>query len=416
MPAEEVASHQRARIHFAMIEIVGERGYPAVTVRLLAQLAGVSTRTFYEHFRDKEECFLSTYDVVVQRAVGRIVASQEGESDWRQRLRLALTAFAHEVADRPTAARLALIEASGAGTSALEQMQRTEGIFEAMLSGSFSRAETQMPPLLIKGVVSGIVAVARVRLAAGREQELIELVEELLAWTLSIHGGGMTEVVELDRSASGGSTAGLTVGSRSQQNGRRSRDDDRPLILAAVTKLAAAKSYQQLTASRIRAAAGVSRRSFDSHFASVEDCFLAALEVRTAEMLEYAAGHTLGKGWPEDVSRAVNALCLRIADDPAFVALAFIEVFGAGTSAMRGQGEMAAIIAERFCASAPPAQRPRQLAAEASVGAVWALLRHNVASGKARQLQRGAPTLSYLMLAPAIGSPAAVEAVSGLSQ
>ena len=48
--ATEVAADQRARIHGAMVSLVSERGYSAVTVRELAGAAGVSTRAFYEHF------------------------------------------------------------------------------------------------------------------------------------------------------------------------------------------------------------------------------------------------------------------------------------------------------------------------------------------------------------------------------
>ncbi|HET7589657.1 MAG TPA: helix-turn-helix domain-containing protein, partial [Solirubrobacterales bacterium] len=54
-PATEVAAHQRARIHSAMVELAADRGYKAVTVRDLARLAGVSSRAFYKHFNGKEE-------------------------------------------------------------------------------------------------------------------------------------------------------------------------------------------------------------------------------------------------------------------------------------------------------------------------------------------------------------------------
>ena len=56
----DVAAHQRMRIHGAMVEIAGEQGYEAVTVRGLTRTAGVSSRTFYERFEGKEECFLET--------------------------------------------------------------------------------------------------------------------------------------------------------------------------------------------------------------------------------------------------------------------------------------------------------------------------------------------------------------------
>lgn len=90
MAAADVAAHQSARIHRAMIEIVAARGYDAVKVRELVHLAGVSSAAFYKHFESKEDCFLRTHDLVVRRATRRIIASQAGEEAWKERPRLIL--------------------------------------------------------------------------------------------------------------------------------------------------------------------------------------------------------------------------------------------------------------------------------------------------------------------------------------
>ena len=85
---ERVASHQRARIYAAMIELVAERGYGAVTVLGLARRAGVSKHTVYEHFPGgKQECFLCTYELIVWRSCKRVGAAQKDCRDWRERLR-----------------------------------------------------------------------------------------------------------------------------------------------------------------------------------------------------------------------------------------------------------------------------------------------------------------------------------------
>src|SRR5687767_6279952 len=59
---EEVAASQRGRLLVAMSDVVGEKGYAAATVADVLAKAGVSRRTFYEHFADKEACFLAAYD------------------------------------------------------------------------------------------------------------------------------------------------------------------------------------------------------------------------------------------------------------------------------------------------------------------------------------------------------------------
>ena len=54
--------HQRNRMHGAMVEAVALRGYERTSVKQVVGLAGVSRRSFYEQFANKQECFLATYD------------------------------------------------------------------------------------------------------------------------------------------------------------------------------------------------------------------------------------------------------------------------------------------------------------------------------------------------------------------
>jgi len=102
-----------------MIQAVAERGYGPLTTRELAAMAGVSTRTLYDLFAGKEECFLETFDLVVDRAVDRIAAAYQGGHDWRGRLCDAFAAFTRELELDRCASRLVLVEALGAGPASL---------------------------------------------------------------------------------------------------------------------------------------------------------------------------------------------------------------------------------------------------------------------------------------------------------
>lgn len=413
MSAEEVASHQCARIHQAMIEIVGERGYGAVTVRELINLAGVSTRAFYQRFQDKDECFLRTHELVVQRAAARIAAAQNGERDWLERMRLAFAAFADEIAQKPRAARLALLETYTVGPAALAKAMRADSLFEAMLAESFSRAPDQLevPPLLLKGIVTGIAAVTRARLLSGREREMLELADELLDWSLSYRDAATSELARLHQRPSRGASAFQPATTRQATGHTVAREDDRSLILTAVAKLNAAEGYRYLTVPRIRAAAGVSRRNFDAHFEGVNDCFLAALEMSVEEAFESAATQTTGNDWTADVHRTIAALCTRIARDSRLAKLAFLDVAETGLGGIYRREAIVRAAVEFFVASAPHPQRPDELTAEASIGAVWGVLQHYVTSGRALEIPRIAATLSFLILAPTVGAQAATEAI-----
>jgi AcrR family transcriptional regulator len=409
-PREQAASHQRARIYAAMIELVSERGYGAVTVREVVRLAGVSPGTFYEHFADRDECFLRTYGLIVRRSMKQVGAAQKDCHDWRERLRLALCAWADGIVREPKAARLALVEAFAGGPAALEQMRRAEGHYEAMIEQSFAGAPdpVPVPPLVVKGIVAGVHRVARAQLLAGRAHELPGLADELLEWMLCFRCHAATALAHLDAPSALVAPDAATLA----MHDRGVREDDRARILDAVARLAAREGYWQLTVPGIRAAAGVSRKRFDQHFEDVQGCFIAALERLTERALAHAVPAGAGaRTWPGGLHRALCALCASIAADPVLARLGFIEVFAPGPDGMLCRERAIAGVAESFRASAPAGQGPSELAAEASIGAVWGVIHHHVALGRAHQLLRIAEVLSYLALAPAIGGQQAVEAI-----
>ncbi|GIL34965.1 MULTISPECIES: TetR/AcrR family transcriptional regulator [Phycicoccus] len=51
----------RERLEAGLAAAVADKGLAATTIADVARLAGTSKRTFYEHFDDKEECFLALY-------------------------------------------------------------------------------------------------------------------------------------------------------------------------------------------------------------------------------------------------------------------------------------------------------------------------------------------------------------------
>jgi AcrR family transcriptional regulator len=56
--ARRVFGSQRGRLLEAAFTVVAEEGYRGLTVRRVAERAGMSSKTFYEQFSDCEECFL----------------------------------------------------------------------------------------------------------------------------------------------------------------------------------------------------------------------------------------------------------------------------------------------------------------------------------------------------------------------
>lgn len=117
---DEVLASQRGRIVAAMASVVTEKGYGPVAVGDVVRRANVSKRTFYEHFPDKESCFLAMYDLGIEFIVGRTAEAVAPlpADDWAARLRVGLTAYIEVLAAEPDFAWALAVEALAAGPEA----------------------------------------------------------------------------------------------------------------------------------------------------------------------------------------------------------------------------------------------------------------------------------------------------------
>lgn len=413
LPAAQVAGHQRARIHSAMIEIVAAHGYGAVKVREVVLLAGVSTRAFYEHFNSKEDCFLRTYEMVVRRASQRIIAAQAGEADWRARPLMVFEGFAQGLENEPEEARFALIEAYAAGPAALELARRAERTFELMLGESFARAPSgvAVPALVLEGMIGGIAGVVRGRLRADRDSEIAGLGTELTAWALSYPGDSAGALADLDVQSVWRNTMLEPLILPAGDGEAWPATGDRALLLSAVSTLFAASGYDRLTITRIRSEAKVSRKIFDANFDDVEGCFLAALEQKAGEAATQAArAQAAGSSWPGGIYRGISALCEQVANEPLLARVCLADDFAEDTLGAQARQRLLIAIADQLGDGVPLNFRTSLLVTEASGGAIWSLFHHHIVRDWA-QRQQVAASLAFMALAPAVGDVAAVSAI-----
>ena len=85
--AERVIEIQRARLLGAMVKVSGERGAANVSVAHVVERAGVSRRTFYELFDDREECFLAAFDDAIAYATRYVLDGYDPKAKWAERVR-----------------------------------------------------------------------------------------------------------------------------------------------------------------------------------------------------------------------------------------------------------------------------------------------------------------------------------------
>ncbi len=67
LPSDLIRAIQRERLIVAMLNAAAELGYLETNVQDVIDRAGVSRPTFYEHFSNKEDCFLAAFDTSAER-------------------------------------------------------------------------------------------------------------------------------------------------------------------------------------------------------------------------------------------------------------------------------------------------------------------------------------------------------------
>ena len=127
-----VTEIQRQRLLAGMAAVAVERGAANASVAHVVSRAGVSRRTFYELFADREACFIAAFDQAVALAAASVVPAYEGEDRWRERIRAGLAALLAFLDAEPLMARLAVVEALGAGPRALEHRARVLAVLIAV--------------------------------------------------------------------------------------------------------------------------------------------------------------------------------------------------------------------------------------------------------------------------------------------
>jgi AcrR family transcriptional regulator len=150
----------------AMVQEVSERGAAGVSVAHVVGRSGVSRRTFYEIFEDREDCFRAAFDEALQQVTAVVLPAIGRSGSWQARMRAGLIAML-EVFDYDRAtARLLVVESLAAGPRALQRRQEVLAqilpvIEEGQVEG---KSGLEMPALTAEGIVGGVLSVLHGRL------------------------------------------------------------------------------------------------------------------------------------------------------------------------------------------------------------------------------------------------------------
>ena len=419
---ERAAAHRRGRLKGAMVAAVARHGYPAVTIDELVALAGISKRDFYESFASKEECFLATFEEVVDLGTEAVRSAFREASEPRESLLAGIGAFGAALVERNDAMSLAIVDSLSLGTAALGPRERAETRFAELMGQSLGLAagqEREVSELVIRGLVGGMRRVAYKCLRDDQPQRFCEHLAELLDWSMGYgrRTGGSSTPLPLPSgvtvqagAAEGNGTPALGWGEPPGSERSRAALEQRERIIRAVARLAAAGGYASLSMPAIASAAAVSNRTFYREFSNKQEAFVAAFDALAKRAFLHAVGAVAeGQDWPQSVAAALQATLEFVAADPLFARLAFFELAAAGPIGL----DHAERSTERFMILLSPAALPEavqplpEVIVEAIGGGIWTVIQVEINSGRSESLPELGPELTHFALAPfGVAAPA----------
>lgn len=404
-------------------------GYGGASVSRVVAAAGVSRATFYRHFADREDCFLTA-----QRELGAALVAELERSERlpvAERARHVLTVALGAAESNPAAASALMLGSFAAGDAARAERARLLLRIEAAIGRYLEQLRRETPqglclsPLCLLGGIEGVLGR---RVFGGEIIRLGGLLFGLLDWIDSYAVPADSSVpTEAEWEALGrGFRAGVPPSAEEPPilllpRGRAAvpsatvESEHRRRIVAAVANLSRTKGFAGTTVADVVGAARVSRATFYRQFRNREDAILAAQTVGLQGSISQAAGAFFGaQSWPERVWAGLEAMLGYVSSQPDLAWLDVVESHVVGAAAIRRSidNRMAFnLFLEEGYRQRTEARRLPPLCSEAISGAILALLRERVLAGRTEEALEILPQAVYLALGPFLGPETALEFV-----
>jgi AcrR family transcriptional regulator len=175
-PAAGARSH-RERLIAAMAASIEHKGYRETTVADVVRIAHTSRRTFYEHFEDRDACFLALFDAVNDETMERIAAAVSPDQPMDEQVDRALEAYIDSVTAHPALYQSFVRELPGLGRDGADRGLAVVERFARLLiglveSGRAAQPELRARPLSMDAavmIVGGLRELAVISLQQGRD-------------------------------------------------------------------------------------------------------------------------------------------------------------------------------------------------------------------------------------------------------
>lgn len=177
VPAPPEPISHRERLIDAMAASIEDKGYRETTVADVVRHAHTSRRTFYEHFEDREACFLALFDAINDATMNEIAAAVNPDRPLEEQVDRALGAYIDSVTAHPALYRSFVRELPGLGQAGADRQMAVIERFARLLvdlveSGRGAQPEIGARPLQMDTaimIVGGLRELAVINLQRGRD-------------------------------------------------------------------------------------------------------------------------------------------------------------------------------------------------------------------------------------------------------
>lgn len=420
-------SRTHQRLLEAMVETASSRGYRACSVEQVISRSGTARSTFYEHFRDRDECFRAAMRGISADLQAEVETACSGSSDPLEATASGLISFA---AEHQARARFLFVESLGAGPRPLRiRAELQQGLAATIERTLEERADAQTVGLPVSTFVAGLFRLLAIRLEGKGPPIDPDLTDGLCGWLRSyLLASDSSPAFIASRAVHlKGLAAGQVPGIEALDSLRRrtlSRHSaveierfQRLRAMAGVVTGTYERSYSELTVADVTAAAGISRKTFYELF---RDRSHAATEANQrffqAAMTAVAGEFFAAPSWPERVWSGGLALLSFLALHSKDAYLAFVETHAIGAEAVEltydRLGAFTLFLEEGY-GYRPEAGQLSRVCSEALKATMFELIFEELYERRsAEQLLGRLPLLVYTILAPFMGPPDAQQFVA----
>ena len=180
--ARDTCHEHPSRLLQAMAEVVQEKAYGAITIADIVRAAGVSKRSFYEHFESKEACFLALYAAASASALRILQEALDPNRPWEQQIERGLRAYFEHLAAGPGLLRALFVDIhflGEAGAKARREVMLGLACFmeETVNGGRGSGSAPLLTPTRAVAVVGAINELVLLAIEANEVAQLPDLTE-----------------------------------------------------------------------------------------------------------------------------------------------------------------------------------------------------------------------------------------------